>query len=126
MTPVLGILGALLTLASAAAFFRVPAGWNAYRVQTAGLAYASLVVAGAIARTTHPVPPLIVCLLLTVAAARLLIPSFFSGPIHVLLAVAAFAAIAGCAIALPHRVDWLHDTLSVLGWIVLASAIACV
>src|SRR5690348_2258379 len=104
MTPVLGILGALLTLASAAALFRAPRAWDAYRVQTASLAYASLAVAAAIARTTHPVPQLIVYLLMTFAAARLLIPSFPAGWARVALGVAAFASIAWCAVALPHHV----------------------
>src|SRR3954468_24025060 len=95
MTPVLGILAALLTLVCAAVLVRVhllPTGYNPvsnavsdygvgeyrryYRWQTAALAYAALVLAAAIARTTHPVPELIVFLLMTFAAARLLIPSF--------------------------------------------------
>src|SRR3954451_12538685 len=156
MTPVLGILAALLTLACAAFIVRVhmlPTGYrpvsNAvsdygvgaysryYRWQTAALAYAALVLAAAIARTTHPVPELIVFLLMTFAAARLLIPSFPTdldrrsrptpnGRIHILLAGVAFASIAWCAAALPDRVDWpgLHGTLVVLGWIVVVTAVA--
>jgi hypothetical membrane protein len=155
MTPVLGILAALLTLACAAFIIRVhtlPTGYSPmsnavsdygvgaysryYRWQTAALAYAALVLAAAIARTTHPVPELIVFLLLTFAAARLLIPSFPTdldrsrptptGRIHILLAGVAFASIAWCAAALPDRVDWpsLHGTLVVLGWIVVATAVA--
>jgi|tagenome__1003787_1003787.scaffolds.fasta_scaffold20872533_2 hypothetical protein len=156
MTPVLGILAALLTLVCAAVLVRVhllPTGYNPisnavsdygvgeyrryYRWQTAALAYAALVLAAAIARTTHPVPQLIVFLLMTFAAARLLIPSFPTdldrsrltpaGRIHIALAGVAFASIAWCAAALPDRIDWpsLHTTLVVLGWIVAGSAIAC-
>src|SRR3954465_3398286 len=95
MTPVLGILAALLTIACAAVLVRVhmlATGYNPvsnavsdygvgeyrryYRWQTAALAYAALVLAAALARTTHPVPELIIFLLMTFAAARLLIPSF--------------------------------------------------
>jgi hypothetical membrane protein len=156
MTPVLGIIAALLTLASAAFLVRVhllPTGYSPvsnavsdygvgpysryYRWQTAAIAYAALVLAAAIARTTHPVEQLLVFLLLTFAAARLLIPSFptdldrsrptGTGRLHLLLAAAAFASIAWCAAELPHRVDWphLHGLLVVLGWIVIATAVAC-
>jgi Protein of unknown function (DUF998) len=156
MTPALGIPAALGTLACAAFLIRVhllPTGYqpvsNAvsdygvgdyrgyYRWQTAASAYAALLLAAAIARTTHPVPQLLVFLLLTFAVARLLIPSFptdldrsrptATGRIHTLLAGAAFAAIAWCAAALPDRVDWpsLHGPLVVLGWIVVVTAVAC-
>jgi hypothetical protein len=145
MTPVLGIIAALLTLACAAFLVRSDAvsadgagGYRRYyRWQTAALAYAALVVAAAVARTTIPVPQLIVYLLLTFAAGRLLIPSFptdvdrnrptTDGRIHILLAVAAFASIAWCAAEFPDRVDLgnLHGTLVVLGWIVVVTAAAC-
>src|SRR5262249_33973957 len=73
----------------------------------------------------------------TFAAARLLIPSFptdldrsqrtATGWIHVLLAGIAFGSIAWCAVVLPDKVNWpnLHGTLVALGWIVVASAVAC-
>src|SRR4051812_30008660 len=156
MTPVLGILAALLTLVCAAVLVRVhllPTGYNPisnavsdygvgeyrryYRWQTAALAYAALVLAAAIARTAHPVPQLIIFLLMTFAAARLLIPSFPTdldrsrptptGRLHIALAAVAFASTAWCAAALPNRVDWpgIHTTLVILGWAVAGSAIAC-
>jgi hypothetical protein len=156
MTPVLGILAALLTLGCAAALVRVhtlPTGYSPvsnavsdygvgpvaryYRWQTAALAYAALLLAAALARTVQPVPQLLVFLLMTFAAARLLIPSFptdldrsrptATGRIHLLLAGVAFASIAWCAAALPDRVHWanLHGTLVVLGWLVVATALAC-
>src|SRR3954454_7797967 len=156
MTPVLGILAALLTLACAASIVRVhllPTGYSPvsnavsdygvgaysryYRWQTAALAYAGLVLAAALARTVHPVPQLLVFLLMTFAAARLLIPSFptdldrsrptATGRIHLLLAGAAFGSIAWCAVALPDRVDWqnLHGTLVVIAWVMVAAAVAC-
>src|SRR3954454_23110761 len=155
MTPVLGILAALLTLVCAAVLVRVhllPTGYNPisnavsdygvgeyrryYRWQTAALAYTALVLGAAIARTTHPVPQLIVFLLMTFAAARLLIPSPPTdldrrrptprGRIHILLAGVAFPSIAWWAAALPDRVDLggLHGTLVVLGWIVVVTAVA--
>jgi len=153
MTVVLGVLGALATLASAAALVRVhllPTGYDPvrsavsaygvgpfaryYRWLTAASAFAALFVAGALARDTHPVPQLPVFLLLVFAAVRLAIPSYpadlegtartTDGTIHLVLAAAAFAAIAWCAGILPDRVDWLHDALVVLGWIVIAGAAA--
>ena len=156
MTPVLGVLGALLTLTCAAVLVRadtLPTGYSPvsnavsdygvgsfaryYRWQTAALAYAALILAAALARTVHPVPQLLVFLLMTFAAARLVIPSFptdldrsrptATGRIHLLLAGIAFASIAWCAVALPDRVDWssLHGTLVVLGWLIVAAAVAC-
>jgi hypothetical protein len=156
MTTVLGLLGLLATLACAAALVRVhlqPTGYrpvrNAvsdygvgaysryYRWQTAASAYAALFVAAALARETHPVPQLLVFLLMTFACARLVIPSYptdldrgrptGTGRVHILLAGAAFAAVAWCAAALPDRVDWpgLHGLLVVLGWVVAGAAIAC-
>jgi hypothetical protein len=156
VTPVLGIIAALFTLVCLAALVRahlLPTGYrpvtNAvsdygvgpsarwYRYQTAASACAALVLAAAIARTAHPVPQLLVFLLLTFACARLVIPSFptdldrgrptVTGRVHLLLAGAAFGAIAWCAAALPDRLDWpgLHGVLVVLGWIVAGSAIAC-
>jgi hypothetical protein len=46
--------------------------------------------------------------------------------VHLLAAAAAFASIAWCAAALPDRVHWssLHGALVVLGWIVVATAVA--
>jgi hypothetical protein len=157
MTPVLGVLATLLTLACAAVLVRedtLQTGYSPvsnavsdygvgsfaryYRWQTAALAYAALVLAGALARTVHPVEQLPVFLLMTFAAARLLIPSFptdldrsrrtATGWIHLLLAGVAFGSIAWCAVILPDRVNWpnLHGTLVALGWIVLATAVACV
>jgi len=156
MTTVLGLLGAVTTLASAAALVRMhlqPNGHDPlhdavsdyglgptagyYRWHTALSAYAALFVAAALARTEHPVPQLLVYLLLTFACARLVIPSYPTDPdrsrptgtgrVHILLAAAAFASIAWCAAALPGRVDWpsLHGFLVVLGWIVVATAAAC-
>jgi uncharacterized protein DUF998 len=156
VTPLLGVLAALMTLACAAALVRVhllPTGYRPlsdavsdygvgpysryYRWQTAASAYAALLVAGALARTTHPVPQLPVFLLLVFAAARLVIPTFptdldrseptLAGRLHLVAAAVAFASIAWCAAVLPDRVHWpnLHGTLVVLGWIVVATAIAC-
>jgi hypothetical protein len=138
MTPVLGILAALLTLASAASLERAN-GVGAYRRydrwQTAALAYAALVLAAAVARTTIPVPQLIVFLFLTFAAARLLIPSFpadadrgrptTDGRLHILLAAVAFGSIAWCAVEVPDRVDLgrLDGVLVVLGWVVVGAAV---
>jgi hypothetical protein len=153
MTVVLGLLGALATLACAAALVRLhllPTGRDPlrdavsdyaigpfarfYRRQAAASAYAALFVAGALARDTHPVPQLPVFLLLVFAATRLAVPSYppdlegsrrtVDGSVHILLAAAAFASIAWCAGVLPGRVDWLHDALVLLGWVVIAAAAA--
>jgi hypothetical protein len=156
VTAAIGILAFLATLGCLAALVRVhllPTGYrpvsNAvsdygvgaykgyYRAQTAAIAYAALLVAAGIARSVHPVPQLLVYLLMTFAAARLAIPSFPTdldrgaptptGRIHILLAGAAFASIAWAAAILPDRVHWpgLHGFLVVLGWIVVAAAAAC-
>jgi hypothetical protein len=154
MTAALGVLAALTTLACLGALVRVhllPTGYrpvtNAvsdygvgefsryYRWQTAASAYAALFVAAALTRTVHPVPQLPVFLLLVFAAARLVIPSFptdldrseptVTGRLHILLAGVALASIAWCAAVLPDRVDWLHGLLIALGWIVVATAVAC-
>ena len=78
-----------------------------------------------------------IALLVIFAAARLAIPSFptdldrgqptRTGRIHVLLAGVAFASIAWAAAALPDTVDWpsVHGLLVTVGWIVVATAIAC-
>jgi uncharacterized protein DUF998 len=153
MTVVLGVLGALATVACIAALVRVhllPTGYrplaNAvsdygvgpysryYRWQTAASAYAALFVAAALARDEHPVPQLPVFLLLVFATARLAIPSYptdldrsrptGTGRAHILLAAAAFASIAWAAGVLPDRVEWLHGLLVGLGWAVIATAIA--
>jgi uncharacterized protein DUF998 len=154
MTTAIGVLGAALTLACAAALVRVhllPTGYrpvaNAvsdygvgpyrwwYRAQTAAMAYATLFVAAGIARVTHPVPKELVFLLIVFAAARLAIPSFptdldrtrptLVGLEHLLLAGIAFAAIAWASAIASDRVHWLHRFLVVEGWVIVVTAIAC-
>ena len=107
-----------------------------YRALTAALAYAALLVSADIARTVQPVPQLLVYLLMTFAAARLAVPSFPAdldrgqptptGRIHLVLDGVAFASIAWAAAILPDQVDWpgVHGFLVVLGWIIVAGAVA--
>ena len=121
MTLAIGLLGTALALASAAALARS----RGDRARTATTAYAALFVAAGIARTTHPVPRELVFLLIVFAAARLAIPTFPAGLAHVLLAGAAFAAIAWAALVAPDRVHWLHRFLVVGGWVILVAAVAC-
>jgi hypothetical protein len=130
VTAAIGILAFLATLGCLLALLRargVGASGRYYRLQTAASAYAALLVAAGVARTVHPVPQVLVFLLMTFAAARLAVPSFSSGPIHILLTGAAFATIAWAAAIFPDRVHWsgVHGMLVVLGWIVVASAVAC-
>lgn len=108
-----------------------------YRIQTAAIAVAGLCLAAALARAIDPAPRRVIALLIVFALARLAIPSFptdldrkqptRTGRIHILLAGIAFASIAWAAAALPGRVDWpgIHSLLVTLGWIVVATAIAC-
>ena len=121
MTLAIGLLGAALTLVSAAAAVRSPGD----RAQTATTAYASLFAAAGIARETHPVPRDLVFLLIVFAAARLASPSFPAGIEHLLLAGIALAAAAWAALIAPDRVHWLHRFLVVEGWVILVTAVAC-
>ena len=121
MTLAIGLLGAALTLVSAAAAVRSPGD----RAQTATSAYADLFVAAGIARTTHPVPRDLVFLLIVFAAARLAIPTFPAGVEHLLLAGIALAAAAWAALIAPDRVHWLHRFLVVEGWVILVTAAVC-
>jgi hypothetical protein len=123
VTVAIGVLAFLAALACLALLVR---GRLRYRAQAAAIAFAALLVAAGIARTVQPVPQLLVFLLMTFAAARLAAPSF-TGRIHILLAGAALGSIAWAAAILPDRVDWpgVHGLLVVLGWIVVAGAVAC-
>jgi hypothetical protein len=108
-----------------------------YRAQTAAIAVAALCLAAAIAKGVDPSPRRVIVLLVIFAVARLAIPSFptdldrgqptRTGRTHVLLAGVAFGSIAWTAAALPDHVDWpsIHGLLVTLGWIVVATAIAC-
>ncbi len=108
-----------------------------YRAQTTASAIAGICLAGALHSGVDPAPRRVIVLLLVFAAARLVIPSFptdierrkptRAGRIHNVLAGVAFASVAWSAAALPERVDWptLHGLLVALGWIVVATAIAC-
>lgn len=108
-----------------------------YRVQTMANAVAAICLAGALGSGVDPAPRRVIVLLLVFAAARLVIPSFptdldrgtptRTGRIHVVLAGVAFASVAWAAAALPERVDWpdIHGLLVAVGWIVVATAIAC-
>lgn len=155
MTVALGILTLLAALVSLAALVRahlLPTGYDPvsnavsdfgvgpyrvwYRAQTAAMAYAALFVAAGIVRETQPVPQKLVFLLLTLAAARLVIPSFPTdldrgaptptGRVHILLAGAAFAAVAWTAAIFPDRVDTgAHGFFVALGWVVVATSVAC-
>lgn len=155
MTTPLAIGAIVATLAGLAALVRVhllPTGYrpisNAvsdygvgpyrsyYRAQTTAIGVAAALLAGALASAEGPGPRRVIVLLLVFAAARIVIPSFptdldrsrptRTGRIHLLLAAVAFASIAWASAALPHRVDWDGTGLLVtLGWIVVATAIAC-
>ena len=108
-----------------------------YRAQTAAIAVAALALAAAFAKQADPSPRRVIVLLVLFALARLAIPSFptdldrgqptRTGRIHVLLAGVAFGSIAWAAAALPDQVDWpsIHGPLATLGWVVVATAIAC-
>jgi hypothetical protein len=108
-----------------------------YRAQTAAAALAAVALAGALASGVDPRPTLPIALLLAFAAARLAIPSFptdldrarptRTGRVHILLAGLAFGSIAWASATLPDRVPWsgIHGLLVTLGWIVVATAIAC-
>jgi hypothetical protein len=123
VTVAIGVLAFLATLACLALLVRVQ---QRHRAQTAAIAYAALLIAAGLARTVQPVPQVLVFLLMTFAAARLAGPSF-TGWIHTLLGGVAFGSIAWAAATLPDRVDWsgVHGLLVVLGWIVVAGAVAC-
>jgi hypothetical protein len=121
MTLAIGLLGAALALASAAALVRS----RGDRARTATMAYAALFVAAGIARTTHPVPRDLVFLLIVFAAAQLAIPTFPAGLAHLLPAGVALAAAAWAALIAPSRVHWLHGFLVVDGWVILVAAVAC-
>src|ERR1700735_2650890 len=121
-------------------------GVGDYRVyfwaQLAAGALACIGIAVALTGLDPYVPSLVVVLLLANAAARLLMPAFptdqngnrfqtVKGTIHMLLAIVAFGAVAAAATGLgglfSHYPAW-HSAKSLLvplGWLVLASAVAC-
>jgi hypothetical protein len=104
-------------------------------------ATACAAIAGALSRLHPYVPVVIVALLLSNAAARLLMPAFptdqsgnrfetVKGTVHMVLAFVAFGALAAAATGLggffsqyPHW-SGVKGPLETLGWIVLAGAIA--
>ena len=98
------------------------AGMRGYgRAHSALPAYAALFIAAGAARTVHPVPQVLVFVLMTFAAAQLLAPSLRDP--RPLTAVA-FAALAWAAAILPGQTDWgWHTLLVVLGWAVVAAAV---
>ncbi len=151
MVATLGILAAVATLACLGTLVCVhlrPTGYNPlrdavsdygvgpsypfYRAQTAAMALAAILVAGALAKALDPAPKRAIVLLLVFAAARLAIPSFptdlartqrtRTGVIHILLAGVAFAAIAWAAATLAERVDW--PGCRGFGWAVVVTAVA--
>lgn len=124
MTTGIGLLALASTLAGLGSLVRSDLAW--YRLQTAFAAFAALFVAAGVARETHPVQQRLVFLLMTFAAARLVVASFpAAGRVHVLLAAAALGSAAWAAAILPDRVAWEHGLLVVLGWVVVVTAAAC-
>jgi len=92
------------------------AGMRGYtRAHNALPAYAALFLAAGIARTVHPVPQVLVFLLMTFAAAQLLAASFADARQR---GAAAFTTLAWAAAILPGQTDWSwHGLLVVLGWL---------
>lgn len=121
MTAVLGILAALAALAGAGA-----RALGREQAASAAPGYAALLLAAALARSTIPVPQLPVFLLLGFAVARLVLPSFPDGPLRIGAAAASYGTLAAAAVVLPGRVGWWHALLVVLGWIVVAAAVASI
>jgi hypothetical protein len=120
VTAGIGVLALLTVLVAPLAGMR---GYE--RTHTTFPAYSALLLAAGIARTVQPVPQVLVFLLLTFAAALLLTPSFADRRVRLLPAAVAYGAVAWAAAILPGQTDWpWHGLLVVLGWLVVAAAVA--